>query len=270
MKSNKLILLAITTLFLSFTFHDNPKDKKIIMAIFAHADDEIPVAPLLSKYANEGYTVYWVIATKGEKGVREHTGIPEGDSLAQVRMNEAICVSKSLGINSPIFLGMNDGALDEHFTGEPLHNKIDSVLKQYQPNIIITWGPDGGYGHVDHRMVHNAVSEIFQSGLTPHLKELYYLGVPSEQWKNIPNYKSDMIKFFHFGWKSVKKEYLTTRIKCEPKYFENARQAAHCYNSQFTKEEMEDLQLWMQNMYKDTIYLRPFNVPQKVTYKLFK
>ncbi|MEO6721550.1 MAG: PIG-L family deacetylase [Ferruginibacter sp.] len=268
MKAKTIILLLSASFFLSFNLRNSKNDKKIIMAIFAHADDEIPVAPLLSKYAKDGYTVYWVIASKGEKGIRQHAGIPEGDSLAAVRMNEAICVSKALGIVSPIFLGMNDGTLDEDFTGEPLHKKIDSVLKQYKPNIIITWGPDGGYGHVDHRMIHNVVSEIFQSGLLSQLQELYYSGVPTEHWQNIPSYKTDIVKFFHQGWRPVKKEYLTTRIKCDSKYIENARQAVYCYNSQFTKEEMEDLKLWMQNMNKDTVYLRPFTAPRKITYKL--
>jgi LmbE family N-acetylglucosaminyl deacetylase len=270
MKFNTIVLLLSASLFLSFNFSDTKKDKKVIMAIFAHADDEMLIAPLLSKYAKEGHTVYWVIATKGEKGVRRHAGIPEGDSLANVRMNEAICASKALGIVSPIFLGMNDGTLDEDFTGEPLHKKIDSVLKQYKPNIIITWGPDGGYGHVDHRMVHNAVSEIFQSGLLSQLQELYYSGIPTENWRNIPGYKTGMVKFFHGSWKPVKKEYLTTRIKCDQKYIDDASQAIYCYNSQFTKEEMEDLKLCMQNMNKDTVYLRPFNAPGKVIYQLTK
>ena len=271
MKYKIIIFLFFAFFLLSFNSHvKNQKDEKIIMAIFAHADDELFVAPVLSSYAKEGYTVYWAIATKGEQGVRPHAGIPKGDSLAKVRMNEAICVSKALGINSPIFLGMNDGTLDVDFTGETLHKKVDSIIKQYKPNILITWGPDGGYGHVDHRMVHNVVTQIFQSGTLAYLHQLYFVGIPSENLGTVPGYKSNFIKFLHQNWKPVKREYLTTRIKFDQPARENALQALSCYKSQFTKEEMEDLGLWVQNINRDTVYLKPFNAPGKITYKLGK
>jgi hypothetical protein len=59
----------------------NPSPKgKVILAIFAHPDDEEWVAPVLAKYAEEGVSVYLVVATDGRFGVTPHAKIPAGDS----------------------------------------------------------------------------------------------------------------------------------------------------------------------------------------------
>src|SRR4051812_34352187 len=91
----------------------NPQthQKKVIMAVFAHPDDEVDVAPLLSKLAGEGHQVYLVVATKGEIGVTEHAKIPAGDSLAHVRERETDCNCTVLGIMPPIMLGLGDASL---------------------------------------------------------------------------------------------------------------------------------------------------------------
>lgn len=77
-------LLILSCFIFKFSTNERTKEKKVIMAIFAHPDDEAVsnVSPLLTKYANEGYTVYLVIATKGELGVAKHANIPPGDTLA--------------------------------------------------------------------------------------------------------------------------------------------------------------------------------------------
>ena len=104
------------------------KEKKVIMAVFAHADDEMVISPLLARYAREGHTVYLVIATKGELGVTRHANIPKGDSLALRRIVEASCAGKALGISEPIHLGLGDGSLAKDFTAAPLQINIDSVF----------------------------------------------------------------------------------------------------------------------------------------------
>ncbi|MBI2536668.1 MAG: PIG-L family deacetylase [Gemmatimonadetes bacterium] len=57
--------------------------KYTLVAVFAHPDDERIVGPLLARYAREGHEVYLVIATDGRKGVREHAGVPAGDSCGR-------------------------------------------------------------------------------------------------------------------------------------------------------------------------------------------
>ncbi len=99
------MFLKLLTLFFALSVFSNSKDQKkpapskIVLAVFAHPDDETPVDPLLHKLAREGNEVWVVIATNGEKGVREFAKIPAGDSLAHVRRREAECVCQTLGIH---------------------------------------------------------------------------------------------------------------------------------------------------------------------------
>jgi len=84
----------------------------ILVAVFAHPDDETIVAPALSHAARNGATVYVVIATDGRRGVSRHAGIPAGDSLAAVRAGEARCSAAALGARPPVLLGFEDAAKD--------------------------------------------------------------------------------------------------------------------------------------------------------------
>lgn len=246
------------------------KDKKTIMAIFAHPDDEAvtSVTPILAKYATEGHSVYLVIATKGELGVNKHANIPAGDSLAVTRAGEAKCACEKLGIQSPVLLGLGDGSLAKDFTGRPLRIKLDSIFRLYQPDIVITWGPDGGYGHMDHRTVHNVVTELFQSGEYANPMSLYYTGVPAEYWKQSLDLKTPVKGMFE-NWKPVKKEFLTVRIKYSEEEMTKAIDAMYCHWSQFPKEQMNDIRSWMKNVNRDTVYLRPFIPVKKITTRLW-
>ena len=240
------------------------------MAIFAHPDDEAAsnLSPLLTKYARDGHTVYLVIATKGEIGVTKHANIPAGDTLAKTRAVEAACACEKLGIQPPILLGLGDGSLAKDFTAKPLRQKLDSVFKLYKPDVLITWGPDGGYGHMDHRLVHDVVTELFQSGSYLEPQQLYYTGIPTEDWKRTANFKTGVKSMFEL-WKPVKKDYLTMRIKVSNEDITTAEVAMECHKSQFSKEEMQDIKIWMNNITRDTIYLRPFIPLNKISYKLF-
>lgn len=95
------------TAFLSFllctAMAEAQERPRVVLAVFAHPDDETFVGPMLARYAREGVKVYLGIATKGEKGITEHAGIPAGDQLTAVRRAEATCACQQLGIEPPIF-----------------------------------------------------------------------------------------------------------------------------------------------------------------------
>lgn len=117
-----------------------------LVAVFAHADDEFVIGPLLARYAREGADVHLLIVTRGEKYAPE-TGLTPGDEIARVRASEAQCVARTLGINVPILLGFDDGGL-----GQPVmppwatlgdaREQIASRLRQLRPDVVITWGPE--------------------------------------------------------------------------------------------------------------------------------
>src|SRR3978361_1467508 len=98
-----LFILILNTLQVS------AQQGKVILAVFAHGDDEKVVAPVLAKYAAAGADVYIAVATDGRYGVVDHAHIPAGDSLAYVRAGEIKCAAEQLGIHPPIFMGFQDG-----------------------------------------------------------------------------------------------------------------------------------------------------------------
>lgn len=264
----RLALIPLALLLFPVTSIKAKRDTQIIMAVFAHPDDEITISPLLAKYAQMGNKVYLVIATKGEKGTREHAGIAEGDALAETRRKEAACACAALGINPPILLGLNDGELDVDFTAAPLHAKLDSVFKLYQPDVLITWGPDGGYGHMDHRLVHNVVTELFQANDEAKPSALYYTGVPKEIFKNLAALKTESGIFLQKGWLPVKEKYLTAHIPIALDDLQKGEKAMRCQASQYSPAEMDEVATWM-HLTKDTVYLRPFLPTMHVQYNLY-
>jgi LmbE family N-acetylglucosaminyl deacetylase len=269
MKKPLILFLIICIFCTSFTF-PGYKKSKTILAVFAHPDDEAVtnVSALLAKYAREGHRVYLIIATKGELGTNDFAGIPAGDSLARVRAMEAECAAKKLGIQPVILLGMNDGKLaTTDFTGKKVREKIDSTLQLYQPDVIITWGPDGGYGHFDHRSVHTIVTEIVQSGVLPKTK-LYYAAMPVDILEKALATKQ-LNNWMYNNWKPVDRKYATTRIFVARDDQQKAIDALHCHRSQFDKDNMEQNRLWMLST-RDTVFLRPFIAAQKISYSLFK
>ena len=80
----------------------------MLLAVFAHPDDESTVSAVLAKYAAAGVKVYLATATDGRLGVNEHAGIPAGDALAAARVLELKCTTEKLGINPPIMFGLYD------------------------------------------------------------------------------------------------------------------------------------------------------------------
>lgn len=249
---------------------ENITSPKTVMAVFAHPDDEIDVSPLLTKLAAGGHKVYLTIATNGDMGIREHAKIPAGDSLANVRKRETECTCTTLGINPPVMLGLGDGKITNRNALSILRKRLDSIFTIYKPDIVITWGAEGGSGHPDHRMVGAVVTEIYQSGLSPAFSKLFYTAVPTEHWKNVPSYKSGEQLNYHKGYNPVEKKHLSVRIWCNEKENKIARDAMRCYKSQYPPEELDDNELWMTGMNKDTVYLRPYLDPGYIVDDIFK
>lgn len=92
-----------------------------------------------------------------------HARIPAGDSLAEVRADEARCFACVLGLQPPILLGFPDAGLADFtpWPGKRLHTlvtRVDSVLRALRPSVVLTWGPEAGYQHSDHRLTGNVAT----------------------------------------------------------------------------------------------------------------
>lgn len=147
--------------------------RQTILVVLAHPDDEsFPIGGTIAKYASHGHRVILVSATKGEAGI---PGISVAEAAA-IRQAEMMKAAGVLGIEQVIFLGYQDGEVTNAPAGE-ISARLVRLIRKYQPNVVITFGPDGISGHPDHIAVWQAVSQaVPAAGVTTRL---FYIA-PSE------------------------------------------------------------------------------------------
>ena len=214
------------------------RPSKRLLAVFAHPDDETIVSPILAAYARQGVRTQLVVATDGRKGVTKHAGIPAGDALARVRAEEARCSAGELGIEPPILVGLEDAGLAviEPWPGEPLDRlatRLKSVLTDVDPGVVLTWGPEGAYGHADHRLVGDVVTQLFQAGGDNARRRLYFVGFTADRIQNAP-------RWFGFTMYPTAAELLTACIPFTDQDAAAARRALSCHKSQATTQQMDE------------------------------
>lgn len=130
-------------------------NKKTVVGIFAHPDDEaFGPAGTIAKFAKD-HDVYIICATKGEEGMGKSS------KLAQIRSKELKDSAKILGVKDVYFLGFQDGTLSNNLY-HSLASKIENRLKKLKPEIIITHETRGISGHIDHITVSMATSFVFK------------------------------------------------------------------------------------------------------------
>lgn len=253
----KILLLYILTLLSC----QQEKKSKIIMAVLAHPDDETAVGQVLAKYASEQNKVYLVIAADGRYGVEEFAGIPPGDTLAEIRKNESICASKILGLQPPIFLGFHDGfgmvdGIGEYFDQTvALKEKLKKVIEEINPDLIITFGPDGDTGHPDHRGISDITTEVILREGWVEKYPLYYIGWQKEKVVNIPQGQMSSLNY-------VDQKYLNVHIKYTEEDRKKLFESLSCYKSQFTDQDVKN---WIDAEVKDssfTFYFRQLMIDE--------
>ena len=128
--------------------------KHTLMAVFAHPDDEaFGTGGTLARYAAEGHDVYLVTATRGEAGGIAEPTLATPSNLPFIREQELRCACDIYGIHPPIFLDYVDGQLPIVHQGQAV-GKLVRLIRELGPEVLITFGPDGIYGHYDHIAVH--------------------------------------------------------------------------------------------------------------------
>lgn len=221
-----------------------------LVALFAHPDDERIVGPMLARYAREGRDVYLVIATDGSKGVRQHAGVPAGDSLAHVRAEEARCAARQLGIHPPILLGLEDAGLASFASLERLRDGVRRVLQDLKPEAAITFGSEGGTGHPDHRLVGDVVTEVVQTGGAGIPQTLYYASLPAERMQDAPPAQPNVT--------SIPQRYLSVSVSFTPEDLEATRRAFACHATQYTPAEMDAIMRYLAHGFGGAVHLKPW------------
>jgi len=159
------------------------------MAVLAHPDDEsLGVGGTLAKYAADGVEVCLVTATRGEGG--RYRGYPRGDDrhpgpeqLAEIREAELLAAASELGIRDASLLHYCDQHLDRADPREAVA-RIVTEVRRFRPDVVVTFGPDGAYGHPDHIAISQFTTAALVAAAPAHaVSKLYYLAWPESTWQ---------------------------------------------------------------------------------------
>ena len=146
-----------------------------LLAVLAHPDDEVfGLGGTLALYAAKGVQVDLVCATRGEVGEIADGAQATQETLGQVRENELRCSAAVLGINEVIFLDHRDSGMagtaenedPRAFTNvqaDEIVPRLVRIMRQIRPHVIITFDPDGGYGHPDHIAIHRHTLAAYEA-----------------------------------------------------------------------------------------------------------
>jgi LmbE family N-acetylglucosaminyl deacetylase len=166
-----------------------------LMCVLAHPDDEsLGTGGTLAAYASEGVTTFLVTATRGERG-RFGSGVdaPTPDVVGRTREAELLAAARELGVQDVRMLGYPDGGLDQVDPAAAIET-IAGHLRRARPQVVITFGPDGAYGHPDHIAISQlttaaigcAADASFGGGRVPgephRVAKLYFIAWSAAKW----------------------------------------------------------------------------------------
>lgn len=147
--------------------------ERSMLVVFAHPDDEaFATGGTLAKYASAGVRTTLVCATRGDVGEISDPDLATPDTLPSVREQELLCSAETLGIEEVIFLGYRDSGMigtpdNEHPDAfilayeEEVIARLVGIMRRVKPQIVLTFEPNGGYGHPDHIAIHNHTVSAF-------------------------------------------------------------------------------------------------------------
>jgi LmbE family N-acetylglucosaminyl deacetylase len=138
-----------------------------LLGIFAHPDDETFCAGgTFARHAEQGAEIMVVSATRGQAGQIRDPAVGNRRTIAAVREAELRLACERLGITKARCLDYADGTLaDAEFPA--LVDEIAEVISEFRPAVVITFGPDGGYGHPDHVAISAATTTACQQAADP-------------------------------------------------------------------------------------------------------
>jgi len=139
-----------------------------LLAFHAHPDDEvIGTGGVLARYAAAGEQVLVVTATDGAEGEIHNYEDPDSlrDRLPAMRAEEVRAALDILGVKHHEFLGFRDSGMmgtEANANTAALWQadlfeatkRLVSLIRRFQPEVMIVYDPFGGYGHPDHIQVH--------------------------------------------------------------------------------------------------------------------
>ncbi|HEX5570063.1 MAG TPA: PIG-L family deacetylase [Ktedonobacterales bacterium] len=153
-----------------------------LLGVFAHPDDEVfCVGGTLAQWTEAGNEAMIVSATRGQAGQIQDVRVATRQTLGAVREQELRAGCAELGVERVACLDYTDGALAEVDAAQ-LAADVAVFIRDYQPDVVVTFGLDGGSGHPDHIAISVATTLACQlvarqDGWAPRL---YYSAFPRQ------------------------------------------------------------------------------------------
>jgi LmbE family N-acetylglucosaminyl deacetylase len=180
-----------------------------LLAVFAHPDDEtFGAAGVMAAAVERGLPVTVVSATRGEAGESAIPGLDDPERLGVVRERELREAMRQIGVSDVRLLGYRDSGMAgssfaEHpraFVRVPVETaaaRLAAHIRSVRPHVIVTFGPEGLYGHPDHLHMHHAALRAVQLAADPASKG----HATSEPWQTPALYfaafpREDMLALF--------------------------------------------------------------------------
>lgn len=155
---------------------------KPVVAIFAHPDDEaFGPAGTLAKFAKTR-PVYLICVTDGAAGINS---ADPNRKLSDIRREELLASAKILGIKHVYFLEYKDGTLSSNLYHE-VAEKIEHLLAEIRPEILLTYEPRGVTGHLDHIAVSFITSYVFEQ--SKEITELWLYCITEKRRESFKDY----------------------------------------------------------------------------------
>jgi N-acetyl-1-D-myo-inositol-2-amino-2-deoxy-alpha-D-glucopyranoside deacetylase len=174
-----------------------------VLLVHAHPDDEtIATGATMARYAAEGAHVTLLTCTLGEEGEilvpeLELLRAEEADQLGGYRISELAEAMRHLGVSDHRFLGGAGRFRDSGMVHTPANEHprafwraardpgvFDAavgaaldVIRETRPQVVVTYDPDGDYGHPDHIMAHR-VATAAVAGAPDIVAKFYWTATP--------------------------------------------------------------------------------------------
>ncbi|MFC9706251.1 N-acetyl-1-D-myo-inositol-2-amino-2-deoxy-alpha-D-glucopyranoside deacetylase [Streptomyces sp. NPDC056943] len=159
-----------------------------LLLVHAHPDDEsINNGATMARYAAEGALVTLVTCTLGEEGEvippgLAHLAPDREDRLGPHRVGELAAAMTELGVTDHRFLGGPGRFRDSGMMGAEQNKRenafwntdvdvaaphLVAVIRETRPQVLVTYDPDGGYGHPDHIQAHRVAMRAAELAADP-------------------------------------------------------------------------------------------------------
>jgi len=149
-----------------------------LLFVHAHPDDEtLTTGATIAHYAARGADVRVLTCTLGEEGEVigsqwAQLAADGADQLGGYRIGELTSALRELGVDRPRYLGGAGRWRDSGMEGSPARHRqrfadvdmdeavaeLVAVLRDFRPHVVVTYDPNGGYGHPDHVQAHRVTT----------------------------------------------------------------------------------------------------------------